>query len=89
MEHGYDYESTYAVMMEGIEQEFLQISVVDVLGNKNLKKTPNPIWKNNFVQTSYCLFKSRVMNISSFAQETMCYTGQHLVFKEAEDLISN
>jgi len=29
------------------------------------------------------------MNISSFAQETMCYIGQHLVFKEAEEVINN
>ena len=28
------------------------------------------------------------MNISSFAQETMCYMGQHLVFKEAEEVIN-
>lgn len=29
------------------------------------------------------------MNISSFAQETMCYIGQHLVFKDAEGVINN
>ena len=29
------------------------------------------------------------MNISSYAQETMCYMGQHLVFKEAEDFIAD
>lgn len=28
------------------------------------------------------------MNISSLAQETMCYIGQHLVFKEAEEVIN-
>lgn len=28
------------------------------------------------------------MNISSYAQETMCYMGQHLVFKEAEEVIN-
>ena len=28
------------------------------------------------------------MSISSFAQETMCYMGQHLVFKEAEEVIN-
>jgi len=28
------------------------------------------------------------MNISSFAQETMCYMGQHLVFKESEQVIN-
>ncbi|MDC1266282.1 UPF0236 family protein [Flavobacteriaceae bacterium] len=28
------------------------------------------------------------MNISSYAQETMCYMGQHLVFKEAEEIIN-
>ena len=29
------------------------------------------------------------MNISSYAQETMCYMGQHLVFKEAEEVINS
>lgn len=29
------------------------------------------------------------MSISSFAQETMCYIGQHLVFSDAEDVINN
>ena len=29
------------------------------------------------------------MNISSFAQETTCYMGQHLVFKDAEEVINN
>lgn len=28
------------------------------------------------------------MNISSYAQETMCYMGQHLVFKDAEEVIN-
>ena len=28
------------------------------------------------------------MSISSYAQETMCYMGQHLVFKEAEEVIN-
>lgn len=28
------------------------------------------------------------MSITSFAQETMCYMGQHLVFKEAEEVIN-
>ncbi len=29
------------------------------------------------------------MDISSYAQETMCYVGQYLVFEEAEELINN
>jgi len=29
------------------------------------------------------------MSISSFAQETMCYIGQYLVFRDAEELINN
>lgn len=29
------------------------------------------------------------MSISSYAQETMCYMGQHLVFKDAEEVINN
>lgn len=28
------------------------------------------------------------MSISSYAQETMCYMGQHLVFKDAEEVIN-
>lgn len=29
------------------------------------------------------------MNISSLAQETMCYIDQHIVFTQAEDVINN
>lgn len=29
------------------------------------------------------------MSVSSYAQETMCYMGQHLVFREAEQVINN
>lgn len=29
------------------------------------------------------------MNISSYAQETMCYVGQHLVFSDAEEMINS
>ena len=29
------------------------------------------------------------MNISSYAQETMCYVGQYSVFEEVEELINN
>lgn len=28
-------------------------------------------------------------NISGFAQETMCYMGQHLVFSDAEEVVNN
>ena len=38
----------------------------------------------------HVLFQSPTsMNISSYAQETMCYIGQHLVFKDAEEVINN
>ncbi len=29
------------------------------------------------------------MNISSLTQETMCYIGQHLVFRDAEEVLNN
>ena len=36
------------------------------------------------------MFKSPgTMNISSYAQEVMCYVGQHLVFADAENLINS
>lgn len=38
MENGYQYEATYAAMMEKIEQEVLQISVGQPPKDKNLKK---------------------------------------------------
>ena len=38
MDSGYQYEATYAKMMEQVEQEVLQISVGDVPKDKNLKK---------------------------------------------------
>lgn len=46
MENGYQYESTYAAMMNKVEQEILQLSVGKVPKSKNSKKTSNPIWKN-------------------------------------------
>lgn len=38
MENGYTYESTYAAMMQKIEQEVLALSVGEVPRDKNLKK---------------------------------------------------
>jgi len=42
MENVYQYESTYACMMEKVEQEVLQLSVGKVPKNKNLKKNSKP-----------------------------------------------
>jgi hypothetical protein len=42
MENGYQYESTYAAMMEKVEQEVLQLSVGDIPKDKNLKKNFKP-----------------------------------------------
>ena len=46
MENGYQYESTYAQMMQKVEQEILQLSVGKVSKSKNTKKTSNAIWEN-------------------------------------------
>ena len=42
MENGYQYEATYAAMMEKVEQEVLQLSVGTTPKNKNLKKNSKP-----------------------------------------------
>jgi hypothetical protein len=42
MENGYQYESTYAEMMQKVEQEVLQLSVGVVPKDKNLKKNSTP-----------------------------------------------
>lgn len=42
MENGYQYESTYASMMQKVEQEVLQLSVGHVPKDKNLKKKLQP-----------------------------------------------
>jgi len=42
MENGYQYESTYASMMEKVEQEILQLSVGKVPKSKNSKKNFKP-----------------------------------------------
>lgn len=42
MESGYDYESTYAAMMQKVEQEILQLSVGRVPTDKNSKKNSRP-----------------------------------------------
>lgn len=42
MESGYDYEATYADMMQKIEHEVLQLSVGAVPRDKNVKKNSKP-----------------------------------------------
>ena len=42
MTSGYDYEKTYAEMMQKVEQEVLQNSIGDIPGNKNNKKKSKP-----------------------------------------------
>ena len=42
MENGYQYEFTYAAMMEKVEQEVLQLSVGAVPKDKNFKKNFKP-----------------------------------------------
>ena len=42
MESGYDYESTYAEMMQKVEKEVLQLSVGEVPKDKNVKKNFKP-----------------------------------------------
>lgn len=43
MENGYQYESTYAAMMEKVEREILQLSLGKVPKDKNLKKNSRPV----------------------------------------------
>ena len=89
MESGYAYESTYADMMQKVEQEILQISVGDVPKGINSKKKLQTRFGKIELDKLHLLAQSPTqMNISSFAQETMCYMGQHLVFKEAEEVIN-
>ena len=42
MENGYQYEATYALMMQQVEQEVLQLSVGKVPKSKNTKKNSRP-----------------------------------------------
>jgi len=42
MDSGYDYEATYAEMMQKVEQEVLQVSVGDVPKGINSKKNSKP-----------------------------------------------
>jgi len=42
MQSGYDYESTYAEMLQKIEKEVLQLSVGEVPNDKNVKKNFRP-----------------------------------------------
>lgn len=42
MESGYNYESTYAEMMQKVEQEILQLSVGKIPKSKNTKKNFKP-----------------------------------------------
>lgn len=90
MESGYHYEMTYATMMKNVEKEILQLSVGKVPKSKNSKKKLQTRFGKIELCKKHLLSQSpTTMNISSYAQETMCYVGQYLVFEEAEDLINS
>lgn len=90
MESGFNYESTYAAMMEKVEQRILQVSVGKVPKSINSKKKLQTRFGQIELDKIHILGQSPTnMSISSYAQETMCYIGQHLVFKEAEEVINN
>lgn len=42
LESGYNYESTYAEIMEKVEKEVLQLSVGKIPRDKNFKKNSKP-----------------------------------------------
>jgi hypothetical protein len=44
-ESGYDYEQTYAEMMQVVQKEVFKMSVGKVSKDRNKKKTCNPIWQ--------------------------------------------
>tara|TARA_R110002033_G_scaffold168869_1_gene208929 strand:- start:40 stop:1308 length:1269 start_codon:yes stop_codon:yes gene_type:complete len=90
MESGYDYESTYAEMMQKVEKEVLQLSVGGVPRDKNVKKKLQTRFGQIELYKIHILAQSPThMSISSYAQETMCYMGQHLVSKDAEEVVNN
>jgi len=89
LENGYQYESTYADMMQKVEQEVFQLSVGKVPKGVNSKKKLQTRFGKIELDKKHVLSQSLgAMNISSLAQETMCYMGQHLVFKDAEEVIN-
>ena len=89
MESGYNYEATYSEMMEKVEKEILQLSVGNIPKDKNQKKKLQTRFGQIGIDKLHILAQSPTnMSISSFAQEAMCYIGQHLVFKEAEEVIN-
>ena len=90
MENDYQYEATYAAMMQKVEQEVLQLSVGKVPKDKNSKKKLKTRYGKIAANKLHILSQTPgKMSISSFAQETMCYIGQHLVFRDAEEVINN
>ena len=90
MQSGYYYELTYAATMKKIEKEILQLSVGKIPKSKNTKKKLQTRFGKIELCKKHILSQSpSSMNISSYAQETMCYVGQYLVFEEAEELINN
>ena len=89
MNSGYEYESTYAEMMQKVAQDILQLSVGKVPKGINSKKKLQTRFGKIELDKNHVLSKSLgTMSISSLAQETMCYMGQHLVFKEAEEVLN-
>ena len=90
MDSGYHYELSYATMLENFEKDLLELSTGKVPKSKNSKKKLQTRFGNIEISKEHILGSSpTTMNISSYAQETMCYVGQHLVFQEAEAVINN
>jgi len=69
---GYNYEKSYTEMMQTVEKEIFQISLGEAPNNKNRKKTPNPLRKNNSLKrTCHC---------------TKCFFLQHKQLCDANDV---
>lgn len=87
---GYHYELSYSNMLNKFEKELLELSTGKVPKSKNSKKKLQTRFGIIELNKEHLLSQSPTnMNISSYAQETMCYIGQHLVFKDAEEVINN
>lgn len=82
----YEYEKSYVEAMQNIEREVLQI-IAGEPGSRNVKKKVQTIVGYIQVSKKHILSKTPGnFRISSYTQEMMCYFGQMVVFKDAEEV---
>jgi len=75
--------------MQEVEQQIFAVSVGEPPKDRNRKKLHTRFGKIEISKYHILTKSPGEMSISSFAQETMCFVGQQVVFEEAETLLNS